>query len=991
MAFWNSTIERIRSTPVLSHAYRAGQTVGAHFRPAYREAKQRIEHSITEAEFTQSTRRRDRAQARAEKLQRVEPSEIKKYHSDLQTQLTGTHQPIIKTKTSTELAITTQPRQPVLSSIIHGVSQRPQLSRQQFEGPFPKVEQPPTGSPHLTQPTILIHGRTPEKYGEDVHIRRDPSFKEIESGVSEKIPTFESVVSSRMEFEEKHPVAKSVLTGIRETGTATPRRKAVTDVITSFGEGIYREVQEKPVQMVGWGVVGAATTPVLGAVAPAARFMPYGAHIVRGASAIGKVPYVGFAARKLPAATIYGAFGAMEYKQVTQQVPSGEHEWTLEGDTMVGTPIMRDPTYPEMAGRIGRTTATAGAMFAGAGVYKYGGVVGSKIKSVFRTKPQTAAEVAEESKRLYTVVKGFKTTEKTQPYTDTDGIMQRHTEIITEDVAESAISAAQRRRYDTVVKYQEARDLLTKSQFTTTTAAGEIKTVEQIGKTTLIKKSPGPDDIASGVEQMTFPIGISKTGTAPVKARYSGVGKDVFKKGSSDWDIIVTDPDKFTRWERVKGIGDAPFKTQTELKHVRGRVLGPIDDIKPVESNIYTAKVRTPAVAPTQYDQYGKVVKPKYDLLEGRPLATRDYEIRVRQTDVEDFFRAKVAQRPLTGQERVFGHGRKESAVELTGRSLKAVETAKPIHHEVATKPRDIDKSMKGFYVKRTEPPYGGAGKGTDVGATGRTDQPVAALVEDVATKPKSRGITAEQIVDVTEPKVVEKTYTATMSQKVVPRIIHKEGVGLIAPSLHFADSITGVQPVQELEYQQMFAQQQQEQLQFAPTTRQIYAQKPITATIQLHEPVTTHKPIFDVVQIHEPVTTHKPIFDVVQIHEPVTTHKQIYDVIQKPVVDTPLKHTPASKLIPSIKPPIMFSPFTGIPETKEERKQDYPLTKTKKKGFHPWFPASLEYANVEESMTGKRAVHIRGRETTQKLFKGLIASGRGILTKSQYARSKKL
>ena len=77
--------------------------------------------------------------------------------------------------------------------------------------------------------------------------------------------------------------------------------------------------------------------------------------------------------------------------------------------------------------------------------------------------------------------------------------------------------------------------------------------------------------------------------------------------------------------------------------------------------------------------------------------------------------------------------------------------------------------------------------------------------------------------------------------------------------------------------------------------------------------------------------------------------------------------------------------------DTKKERKKDYPLTQTKKKAFHPWFPASLEYANVEESMTGRRAVHIKGRETTQKLFKGLITTGRGIKTKSQYEQSKKL
>jgi hypothetical protein len=230
---------------------------------------------------------------------------------------------------------------------------------------------------HAVQPTILIHGKTPADYGKDIQVYRDPSLKEIEAAVSKKIPKFESLVSRSVEVVEEYPKISETLISAREIMYATPRRELSSEIISAFGEGVYTHVQEKPLETAAYVAAGYAIAPLIGAIAPAVRILPYGAQVTRAASTIGKVPYLGYAARKAPGAAMFSLFGATEYKRVTQPVFTGKYTEDEEG-----FPIMRKPTYPEMAGRLGETAVVGEAMLVGAGLYKYGDIGISKIKSL---------------------------------------------------------------------------------------------------------------------------------------------------------------------------------------------------------------------------------------------------------------------------------------------------------------------------------------------------------------------------------------------------------------------------------------------------------------------------------------------------------------------------------------------------------------------------------------------------------------------------------
>lgn len=230
---------------------------------------------------------------------------------------------------------------------------------------------------HAVQPTILIHGKTPADYGKDIQVYRDPSLKEIEAAISKKIPKFESLVSRSVEVVEEYPKISETLISAREIMYATPRRELSSEIISAFGEGVYTHVQEKPVETAAYVAAGYVAAPLIGAVAPAVKILPYGAHAVRAASTIGKIPYLGYAARKAPGAAMFSLFGATEYQKVTQPVFTGEYTEDEEG-----FPIMRKPTYPEMAGRLGETVVIGEAMLVGAGLYKYGDIGISKIKSL---------------------------------------------------------------------------------------------------------------------------------------------------------------------------------------------------------------------------------------------------------------------------------------------------------------------------------------------------------------------------------------------------------------------------------------------------------------------------------------------------------------------------------------------------------------------------------------------------------------------------------
>ena len=824
---------------------------------------------------------------------------------------------------------------------------------------------------HSTTPTVRIHGKEPEEK-KVVKVIRDPrTFAEtkqalasMEGSVASKIPKFEQIVDKSVSLAERSPKATSALIGMREAMIATPQRQLTTDIVSSFGESVYTEVQKKPLQTAAWVGVGYGSGAVISGVgkgasivsraaAPIVSRIPLASKVGRGVGAASKTvletKYAGTLIKKSPEIAMGGLFGYTEYKHATAPVYSGAYDYKTQGDEIIGTPIMREPTYPEMAGRLGGGAVIGAAVLSGAGLARAEPLIATKLKDVFKVKPKTAETIATESERLYTTVKGFKVTETTQPYKMVDGIMggtSRRVKIITEDVPEGLISSAERRRYKDVVQFQEERDLLSTTKFTTTAPSGEIKTVEQIGKTTLVKRSPEMVDIVAGVEQKTLSgMSVGRVGSGSksiaqdvtartiregaetgivkimrgdmkitpsgISVKYGDVGKDVFKRGSKDWDVIITQPDKFTLWSKVGGVAKSPFVTTTELKYARGSVLGPAGDIRTTDSIFSTVKMRTPAQQPIKYSTTGKPITPKYKVMEDQPLATRDFDVKVEQSEIRDFFSEGVRQIPLTKFERVFGHGRKDTIMGVRGRSLEAIESAKSV---ITPKPRIIDKSMKGFNIKPDKSMVGSVGKEIKPStAKGMDKSQTVGLIEDTATKPKTKGIVAEQIVGVKEPKIVQGTQGAILSPKVKIKPIQRTGGVMIAPSIR--GLVGSVQPEQLQEPSMEFAPMLSIRDKSAITPVSIIGIKAGQQPRVTQIPTQTQRQVIttrlDTQQLISQITLVEPIGDKVR---PI---KEIFTPPPKPITRIPIV------------------PLVVLP--KKDKKKDKKAKQISKKSFQ-WF-----------------------------------------------------
>ncbi|MDF1533671.1 MAG: hypothetical protein P1P69_04110 [Methanosarcinaceae archaeon] len=807
---------------------------------------------------------------------------------------------------------------------------------------------------HSTTPTVHIHDKEPDEK-KDVRVVRDPrTFAEtkqalanLEGSVAERIPTFEKIVDKSVTLAEKSPVVTQKLIEMREVLTATPRGQMATDITEAFGSSVYREIQTKPLQTAAWIGVGmgsgAALRGVGSAVGLSGRLLyggvrevkyvkpliqPMGTALMktsRGLEQLLKVKHFGTAVD----VGMTGLFGYSEYNRATQPVFSGEYDYKTDGDQTVGTPIMRKPTYAEMAGRLGSGAVVGAAVLVGAGIVRYN-TIGS-IKNTFKTKPQTAAEVAEESERLYSVVRGYKITEKTQPYTFAGDSTKRSIKIITEEVPESLISSVERRKFEDVVKHQQARDLISSLKTTITEPSGKMKTVDEIKKITLIKKYPEPTDVLKNVQQMTLgDMSVSIVGKGNVKVQYGGVSKDVFRRGSDDWNVLVADTDKFTRWSNVVGFSGSKFETPTTLKYIRGRVLGSIADTKAAESTVSTVKISVPNIDPIRYDKYGKIIKSKYNLLESAPLSRRSFDIRVKQTGIDDFFRAKVSQTPLTQNERIFGHGRKEAAISLTGKSLKAIENIKPI---ATAMPRTINGKMKGFMIKRDEPLIRNLGKLKNDGIGASKQPQTHEIIEDIITKPKSDDIVAEQIINVIEPK-----HTGTQSSGLLPKTKFKPssrtGSVFGAPS---AQSLSNTQFNQVLGVVDTVAPTKYTRVAPIFNVSPIQAVSPIPQikrTEQLApfaimgsrlKPSTIFKPAQVKKIAYTPTTSFKPLMDTKQVIDSV--------VIQEPVSTLRPKKLDYLPLKPRGKPFIPVLPLL-LKLPKKDKKKDKKQKTKMFKGF---------------------------------------------------------
>ncbi len=183
----------------------------------------------------------------------------------------------------------------------------------------------------------------------------------VSKDISEKLPTFDGIVNTTVEQVEKSPALTKTFLGFHKITHLTPAQSVYTDSIGELGEGIYTYGQEHPLGTLGFVGAGLIAGPVVGGVSTIAAgglgagvgagILPASAGV--SAAAIGTSINYAFLA----------GLGVSEYKHITAPVKTGE-TGTLD------MPTYRDPTVPEMAGRLGQSLVPISAMAIGASIPK---------------------------------------------------------------------------------------------------------------------------------------------------------------------------------------------------------------------------------------------------------------------------------------------------------------------------------------------------------------------------------------------------------------------------------------------------------------------------------------------------------------------------------------------------------------------------------------------------------------------------------------------
>lgn len=531
---------------------------------------------------------------------------------------------------------------------------------------------------HAEQETILIHGKTPSDFGENVQIHRDPrSFREAQERLSQEIPTFEEVVEKTVEEVEKSPQLTEKFIDVREFMTSTPQREEATEIISQFGEGVFTEVQEKPLENAAWfglGLTGGTAVRGVGkAAGVVASYVPASIRtVVAGAAAAApKLPTpVKKVITKLPEIAFTGAFSVEEHERVTQPVFTGYDE--------EGFPIMREPTKPEIAYRLGETAVISTAVLAGT----------AADKALATPKTQLVDEIKKTTEDVVTFIKGFRTTTKEQPF-----LQQITTKVKLDTVKASDISSIEIRKYLDEIKGKDVRELVTKTTFTETNILGEIAEGTQVETVKFIKKQPLP--VKSGQQVSLEDVSIIKISRDKVGIDYGKQFGGEITKRPDEWTVdlkslktpkLKVNKKPLERFDDSKSF-KRPFEIDTITKHTRGTVIGDLPKTPATpDKSIVTLKVRTD-LYPTKFGKFGNEISPIHpdDIPK---LGTREFDVKFKQTDVSEFFRESVKQVPSNKFEKLFGHSRKPTFVELKGEQLKAFESKLPII-------KKIDSGMK--------------------------------------------------------------------------------------------------------------------------------------------------------------------------------------------------------------------------------------------------------------------------------------------------------
>jgi hypothetical protein len=762
-------------------------------------------------ESAQDTFLRDRAQARHEKLQRVEPTEIKKYHSDLQTQLTGIQQPVIKTKPSTELVRTAQPRKPVLSSIIHGASQRVQSSGQKFAQTHPVIAN--------TIRTPFEHAAVGMRYGagQNIDMSRYAPVKDVTP------------------FSQYHTVG--MYHGATARGEDWRHRIDTYQPTPPVGEGIGARVKYE----VHEGLIGVAHTP--------GTVMTMAGQLALGAEYLIREPKQAAAGIPIGAGVMIG--GTMQAFRDRPSRTIGEFAGMAWGPRAIGGAVRAAPTpkIPQWVPKSRAMTNTHGRVPASIEVAK--SIEGLTPEKTIKFETGHQLTKAVETTKLPTKPVDFANVkylpEKAGPAVEQ--WIRTHPQqdpVIGGSTAAQAHFPSARRGADIDILVRDPKS-----------AGAELFKI--------VQKELGPERVRL-VDDPKWDACAVETRAAAGGRWHHGV--DIHR---------TVDPGSSLRYG---------FETQKPIT---------VEGIKYQQAGELISRKAESVLQPSSPGTIG----PTQTFRPQRIKDIKDYE-----TYISDVLKLRKEQA--------------ESARFFSGHKVKKVE-----------KLEDVFEGYK-MHSYMGPDPYMIASAAKAYGKTplyGRTAVAVAGIGSHYGRYPT----------------------------------VHRE------PSTYDKYPIASKEDYPQPEY--------------PVPAKGVYGTGYKPALVEKYNNVTPPD---------DPYTSpYTPPRD--------TPYDPSYTPPSTPVRPTPVRPTPydPSPLVthgftpPKQPPKIPKLKFAGDDTKKEPR--DYPLTQTKKKAFHPWFPASLEYVNVEESMTGKRAVHIRGRETTQKLFKGLITSGKGIMTKSQYARSKKL
>lgn len=173
----------------------------------------------------------------------------------------------------------------------------------------------------------------------------------VEMDIAEELPTFKDVVGATVTQVEKSPLLTKMFVGAAYASQITPSATIKTEAMGRLGEEIYEYPRTHLIETVAI----AATAPLVMAGIGGAAVAGSAA-----ARAVG-VPIAASTIETGIGASFLATLGVTEYKHVTAPIMD---------IGPVGMPIYRDPTIPEMAGRVGESIVPISAFIIGAGLPK---------------------------------------------------------------------------------------------------------------------------------------------------------------------------------------------------------------------------------------------------------------------------------------------------------------------------------------------------------------------------------------------------------------------------------------------------------------------------------------------------------------------------------------------------------------------------------------------------------------------------------------------